>query len=79
MKAEALRARWAGLATREKTLVAAASGLVVLALAWWIAIAPALATLRSADEQHRLLDAQLEAMLRLQSQAKAMQAQHRLQ
>ena len=77
MKADALRARWNSLATREKTLVASAGGLVVLALVWWIAVAPALATLRSADEQHRTLDAQLQVMLRLQSQAKAMQAQPR--
>jgi general secretion pathway protein M len=75
MKADALRARWNGLAAREKTLAAAAGGLVALALLWWIALAPALATLRSAEAQHRTLDGQLQVMLRLQAQAKAMQAQ----
>lgn len=70
-----LRARWNGLAPREKRLVAAAGTLVAIALVWWIAIGPALATLRSAEEQHRSLDAQLQQMLRLQAQAQAMQSQ----
>lgn len=75
MKAQVLRARWAALAPREQALVAAAVGLVAIALLWWIALAPALATLRAADAQHRSLDAQLQAMRRLQAQAKAMQSQ----
>jgi general secretion pathway protein M len=77
MNARELRARWATLAPREQALVAAAAGLVVLALLWWVALAPALATLRSADAQHRALDVQLQAMRRMQSQAKAMQSQPR--
>lgn len=77
MKTEALRAHWAALAPREQALVAAAVALVAAALLWWIALAPALSTLRLADEQHRTLDAQLERMQRLQAQAKAMQAQPR--
>ncbi len=77
MKVEALRARWAGLAARERALVGGAAGLVALALLWWIALAPALGTLRSAEAQHRALDNQLQHMRRLQAQAKAMQAQPR--
>jgi general secretion pathway protein M len=77
MNVQLLRARWAALAPREQLLVGAAVGLVVLALLWWIALAPAIATLRSADAQHRSLDAQLQNMRRLQSQAKAMQSQPR--
>ncbi|HEY8358940.1 MAG TPA: type II secretion system protein GspM, partial [Ramlibacter sp.] len=65
------------LAPREQRLVAAAVGLVALALLWWVALGPALATLRSAETQHRALDAQLLQMGRLQAQAKAMQAQPR--
>jgi general secretion pathway protein M len=72
-----LRARWDGLAPREKTLVVAATGLVALALLWWIALGPAIATLRGAETQHRALDAQLQQMLRLQAQAQAMQSQPR--
>ena len=70
-------ARWNGFAPREKTLVLAAGGLVAFALLWWVALAPALATLRSAEAQHRTLDAQLQKMLRMQAQAQAMQAQPR--
>jgi general secretion pathway protein M len=77
VKVEALRARWAGLAARERALVGGAAGLVALALLWWIALAPALGTLRSAEAQHRALDNQLQHMRRLQAQAKAMQAQPR--
>lgn len=78
MKAQELRARWAGLAPREQALVAAATALVALALLWWLAIGPALATLRSAESQHRVVDAQLQQMRRLQAQARAMQAQPKL-
>lgn len=77
MNAQVLQARWAALAPREQTLVAAAAALVALALLWWVALAPALATLRVADEQHRALDTQLAHMQRLQAQARAMQAQPR--
>jgi general secretion pathway protein M len=72
-----LRGRWEQLAPREKTLVAGAAGLVAAALLWWVAIAPALNTLRSAEAQHRVLDAQLQRVLGLQAQAQAMQSQPR--
>ena len=78
MKAAAIRARWAALAPREQALVAAAAALVAVALVWWIALGPALATLRSAEEEHRRLDGQLQQMQRLQAQARAMQSQPRL-
>ena len=71
----AVQARWAALAPREKVMVAAAAALVGLALLWWVALAPALATLRAAPEQHRSLDAQLQRMQALQAQAQALQSQ----
>ena len=74
MNRHALQARWAALAPRERTLVAAAGGLVALALLWWVALGPAIATVRAAGAQHRALDAQLAQMQRLQAQAKAMQS-----
>ena len=77
MNLETLRARWAALAPRERMLVAGAAALVGLALFWWLALAPALGTLRTSEDQHRALDVQLQQMLRLQAQAKAMQAQPR--
>lgn len=74
MTRQELLARWAALAPRERALVAGAAGVVAIALLWWIALGPAIATLRGADAQHRALDAQLATMQRLQAQAKAMQA-----
>lgn len=78
MNAAALRARWQALVPREQMLVAAAAALVALALVWWVALAPALATLRNAEAQHRTLDAQLQQVRRLQAQAQAMQSQPRM-
>ena len=72
-----LRARWDSLAQREKALVAGAAALVVVALAWWLAVGPALATLRSAEDQHRALDDEMRRMLSLQAQAQALQSQPR--
>lgn len=68
-------AAWAGLAPREKILSAGAAALVALAILWWIAVGPALAVLRSSDDQHRGLDAQLAHMRALQQQAQALQSQ----
>ena len=73
-----LQARWDALAGRERLLVLLAATLVGLAALWWLALAPALATLRAAEVQHRLLDAQLQQMRGLQAQATALQAQPRL-
>lgn len=72
---QALRARWAALAPREKVMVGAAAAVVGIAIVWLLLVAPALATLRSAESQRRTLDAQLQGMAALQQQAKAMQAQ----
>jgi len=69
-----LRARWQQLAPRERSLVGAAVLLVGLAILYWLAIAPATATLRSADAAHRTLDEQLQRVLGLQAQAKALQS-----
>lgn len=73
-----LQARWRVLKRREQQLVLAALALLLAAGLWWLALAPALATLRGAQSQHRLLDAQLQQMQRLQGQAATLQAQPRL-
>lgn len=70
-----LKERWEGLAAREKAWVAAAGGLVAALLVWLIAVAPALSTLRNAEQQQRTLDGQLQQMRILQAQAQALQAQ----
>lgn len=78
---ENLEARWQAwwpeLAPREQRMVLVAGALVGAALLWWIALSPALATLRSAPAEHAKLDAQLQQMAALQAQAKALQAQPR--
>jgi Type II secretory pathway, component PulM len=77
MNTAPLRARWQGLPPREKTLVAAAAVVVAVALVWLVALGPALGVLRSAEGQHRILDAQLQNMRSLQQQAQGLQAQPR--
>jgi general secretion pathway protein M len=72
---DALRARWAAFAPREKMMVAVATAVVAFGLLWMIAIGPALATLRNADEQRRTLDAQVQRMAALQAQAQSLQSQ----
>lgn len=72
-----LRARWTAMDARERRLAGVAAALVGIALLWWIALAPALKTLRAAPAEHARLDAQLQQMTTLQAQAKALQAQPR--
>jgi general secretion pathway protein M len=74
-KLQLLRQRWIALAPREKKMAVAAAAVVIVALLWMIAIGPALATLRQADEQRRTLDTQLQRMISQQTQAKSLQSQ----
>ena len=67
--------RWRAVPAREQRLALLALLATSLALLWWLALAPALAVLRAAPAQHRALDGQLQQMLGLQAQAKALQAQ----
>ena len=69
-----LRQRWEALGVREQRLVLAAGMLLGAALLWWIALGPALATLRLAKDQHTRLDAQLQQMQSLKAQATALAA-----
>ena len=70
----ALRARWQALAPREQTMVLAAGGLVAFALLWWLAVAPALSTLRAAPARHAELDSQLQRMQGLRAEAQQLQS-----
>lgn len=74
-RGSALGARWDALAPRERRLAGWAIALIVLALAWWLALAPALRTLGLAQAEHARLDAQLRQMSTLAAQAKALQGQ----
>jgi general secretion pathway protein M len=73
-----LRTRWTALDSRERALVIAAVALVGVALLWWIAVSPALSTLRQADAQQRGLAAQAQKMQSLQAQAQAIQSQPKI-
>jgi general secretion pathway protein M len=73
-----LQARWAALAERERRLLLTAAVVVGTALVWWLALAPALATLRNAAVQTPRLEAQLQQMQALQAQAAALKAQPQL-
>ena len=69
-----LRERWASMAARERNLVGWALALIVLALAWAIAVAPALRTLREAPIQREALDKQWLQMQQLASEARELKA-----
>jgi general secretion pathway protein M len=73
-----LQARWRATAPREQRWLLAAALLVLCALLWWLAVAPALSTLKVAQRQRAELAAQLQQMQSLQAQAKALQAQPRI-
>ncbi|MDP3707557.1 MAG: type II secretion system protein GspM [Polaromonas sp.] len=72
---QSLQARWAQLAAREKNLLGLAAVLVLATVLWQLSLAPALATLRTADAQARALHAQLQQMRTMQTQAQALQQQ----
>lgn len=72
---DSLRPTWVRLAPRERLAVLLAAVVVGLALLWGLGVAPALATLRQAPEQHRQLDAQLDAMRRMAAAAQQLRQQ----
>lgn len=73
-----LRLQWQSLPRRQRLLAAVAGGVIVGALVWWVALGPALSTLRNAPAQHRALDTQLQQMRGLQAQAQAMRSLPRM-
>lgn len=54
-------------------MVTLAAVLVMVALLWWVGIAPALQTLRQFDASNRQLELQVQQMQSLQQQAHALQ------
>ncbi len=75
---ETLQRRWNSLLPREKTLVQVTAAVIGVALLWWLAVAPALQTLRTANTRHQALDTQLQQMKRLQAQAQQLQTQPKI-
>lgn len=74
-----LNAALARLNPRERRAVTVASWVVGLGLLWWLAVAPALSTLRQAPERHARLDAQLSQMRGMAATAEALRAQNTAQ
>lgn len=71
----AFQSRWRDVSPREQRLLMLALGVVLLALLWWVALAPALQVLKTAPQQHQALETQHQQMQRLQTQALALRAQ----
>jgi general secretion pathway protein M len=75
---DALSARWSALVPRERLVVGGALVLIVGALLWWIGISPALKQLKLARDAAPQLDAQLQSMRSLASEATSLKAQRAL-
>lgn len=71
----AWQVRWQGLAPRERSLVLWTAVFVGAAIVWWLALAPALRTLREAPARHAALDTQLERMQSLAAEAQQLQTE----
>lgn len=69
--------RWlANMAPRERQAVVFAGWVVGLALLWWVALAPALNTLRQAPARQAAVDAELAQMLGMAATAEQVRAQN---
>lgn len=62
------------LSPRERKAVLIAGWVVGLGLLWWLAVAPALTTLREAPERHARLDTQLNQMRQMAATASALRS-----
>lgn len=71
---QAMGSTLARLSPREQRAVVIAAAVVGLGLTWWLAVAPALATLRQAAERHTQLDAQLDQMRRMAATADSLRS-----
>ena len=69
---------WSRRTESERLLVAAAAALVLGTLLWSVALGPALRTLQSADSTRVTLENQLQTMLAMQAQARALGSQPHL-
>lgn len=70
----ALQSRWQASSRREQGLVLSAIAVVGVALLWWVALAPALAVLKTADVLRQSQEVELQHMQRLQQQARTLMA-----
>lgn len=63
------------LSSRERNAVTIAAWVIGLGLLWWLAVAPAIDTLRQAPARHARLDAQLGQMQRMAATAESLRGQ----
>lgn len=71
----ALSVAMARLSSRERQAVSIAAWVIGLGLLWWLAVAPAIDTLREAPARHARLDAQLGQMQRMAATAESLRGQ----
>ncbi len=71
----AWRTTWERLPPRDRRAVTLAAVVVGLALVWWVALSPALTTLRQAGPRQATLDTQLASMQALANQARQLKNQ----
>jgi general secretion pathway protein M len=69
---------WRQLKVNERRLILMALWVILSALLWLFAIAPALKIIKEAPEQHHALDAKLQNMRTLAVEAKTLQSQPKL-
>ena len=69
---------WRQLKISERRLILAAFWVILAAVLWLFAIAPALKTIKEAPQQHRALDTKLQNMRDLSLEAKNLQSQPKL-
>jgi general secretion pathway protein M len=67
------------LSPRERNAVIATAWIAGLLLLWWVALAPAIQTLRQAPAQHAQVDAQLASLRAMAATADAVRAQNTAQ
>lgn len=68
------QAWWAGLAARERRLVAIAGAVLAVGLVWMLAVQPAWRTLQRAPAEIDRLELELQAMQRLAAEAQQLRA-----
>lgn len=78
MQPAVLAQRWRALAARERAGLVLAAVLVAGAMLWWLGVAPALQALRTAKAVSPALDAQLQSMQSLATEASSLNAQRKL-
>lgn len=71
-----LGAAFQRLSPREQRAVALAAWVLGLGLLWWVALAPAIATLRQAGDRHAQLDRSLGQMQELAARAEVIRSQN---